>query len=117
MDLFIDAAAMLSQRLLPILGVTVLIILIIVLLNINKLIKSLNTNTKDLDKTVDLVNSSLEKAQQPIDTVVSLSKTVDKVHESGIVVVKEAAGVIASNFTVMKDYINNQSKKGESNNE
>ena len=108
MDLFIEVTANLSVQLLPILGVTALIVLIDVLVNVSKLIKGIRKDIKGLDKTVELVNTSLDKAQKPLDTAVELSKTVDKVHESGIIAVKEAAGVIASNISIVKDYMNKE---------
>lgn len=115
MDLFIESASALSTQILPILGVTTFIVLIILIVNINKLIKNITNDLKDLDKTVAMVNLSLDKAQKPIDTVVSISNTVDKVHDSGIAVVKEAASVIATNFGVVKEYMN--TKKGDTDNE
>ncbi len=111
MDAFILAASSLSSQILPILGVVALIFLIILLANVIKLIKEITNNLKDMDKTVDLVNDSLVKIQDPLDTASKLSKTVDKAHDSGIAVLKEAAGVLADNFHVVKDYLNEKQAK------
>ena len=114
MDLFIESASAVSTQVLPIFGVITFIVLIILMLNINKLIKNITRDLRDIDRTVAMVNLSLDKVQKPMDTVVSISKTVDQVHESGVAVVKEAANVIASNFGIVKEHM---SKKGDNDNE
>ena len=111
MDAFLEAAKNLANELLPTLGVIVLVFLMVLLYQIIKFFKELRNNLKDVDKTVDLVNQSLDKAQYPLQTAKNISETVDKVHESGIIAFKQAAEYATSNFYAFKDYM--QAKKEE----
>ena len=103
MNEFIEASQNLANQLIPVAIVVVLVFIVVLLINCIKFIKELRLNLKDLDITVDLINESLDKAQTPLDTAVVLSKTVNKVHDSGIAVIKEAVGVIIKNVKNYKE--------------
>ena len=119
MDEFLLAAKNLAEILLPTLGAIVLIYLAIVLRKLAKVMDNVSTAMTSADKTVGLVNKSIEKAQAPLDTAVKLSHTVDDVHDSTVETVKSinesTRKFVNENLDVAKDYIDNLkcSKKKE----
>ena len=112
MDAFLLAAKNLADQILPTLGVIVLVFVCVMVYQLIKLLQEIRLSLKDVGQTVDLVNESLEKAQVPLNTVVNISETVDKVQETGVVVIKEAAQYLVNNFHTLKDYLNKDKEKG-----
>lgn len=116
MDAFLEAAKNLADQILPTLSVVVLAFVLVMVYQIIKFFKELRTNLNDLDKTVDLVNQSLDKVQVPLQTASNISQSVDKLHESGVFAFKQAIQYGVANFQAMKDYMQaKKEEKGEEN--
>lgn len=117
MDEFLLAAKNLAEILLPTLGALALIYLVIVLRKLAKVMDSVNVTMNTADKTVHLVNKSIEKVQAPLDTAVKISHTVDDVHDTTVETVKNIGDstkkFVDENLDTAKDYIQNLSKKNE----
>ena len=88
-----DLLAMLSEVariLLPIVGVTVLVFLAIFIYNLIKVIKVI---PKTVESVNDLIVNATEKVDQlqgPLDTIKSVSSTVEKVNTSAVGIVGSA---------------------------
>lgn len=105
MDAFIVAASDLSKQLIPILGLTVLIILIVLLAKLINLVKTVESTVKRTDNTIDLVDQSLTKVQAPLDTVVKVSHTVDKAHDATVKAVVETKEYLSKNAENIKSKV------------
>ncbi|MFI3284547.1 MAG: hypothetical protein R3Y57_05640 [Erysipelotrichaceae bacterium] len=105
MDAFLEAAKNLAEQLVPTLLAIVLVLAIMTFYQIYKLVQETRNNLKGIDRTVALVNDSLDKVQTPLDTVKSVSESVEKVHQSGIIAVQQAISYIIANYQVIKEYI------------
>ncbi len=91
--------------LMPILGATVLVCLIVLLIRLIKLLKSVQSSTDKLPDTIGLIDTSLEKVQAPLDTVVKVSTTVDKVHDGTVELVDKTKDFVVSNIDTIKEKI------------
>lgn len=91
MDAFIIAARDLANQLWPTLLVILLGLLIVLVYKLIKLISQLTDDIKPIGKILDTTSESVEKLQGPLDTVNKLSNTVDKVHDSGVMIAKDVA--------------------------
>lgn len=115
MDAFIQSFAALSNQIMPILGAICLVCGIILLIKLIKVLGSLDATLIKSHKTIDLVDESIQKAQAPLDTVVKVSKTVDKAHDATVEAVGNAKDYIVKSAENIKDkvvtYVN-----GENNN-
>jgi predicted PurR-regulated permease PerM len=100
MDALLEDLQVVCNELLPIVGTVALIFLCILLKKSWKLIEQLTATVKGLDPTLQKVDTSMEKIQAPLDTVVRLSHSVDKVQDK----TEEALGKV-SEFTT--ESINN----------
>lgn len=99
------------SNLLPLLGLIALIVLIVLVIELIKTVKNAN---KVLDKTkitVDLVDDSIKKVQAPLDSAVKISHTVDVAHDATIKGIGEAKEFINKNADILKEKINELSKK------
>ncbi len=105
MDAFIIAFRNLCSDIMPILGATVLVCLIVLLIKLIKLMTSLNSTLLKTHTTIDLVDQSIEKVQSPLDTVVKVSSTVDKAHDATIVAVKDAGEFVSSHAGEIKEKV------------
>lgn len=105
MDAFILAAKDLSYELLPILGVIVLVMLIVLLSRLIKLVTKISDTLLKTHTTIDLIDTSIEKVQAPLDTAIRLSGTVDDVHEAGIEMVKNTKVYLDKNKEEIKDKV------------
>ncbi|MBQ0035636.1 MAG: hypothetical protein KBT35_01825 [Firmicutes bacterium] len=111
MDAFLNSFHDLSNTLIPILGVIILVIVIILLINIIGLVRSAKKVTDRLPETVGLTNKSIEKVQAPLDTMVKMSATVDKVHDEAIDAAKATKDFIVTNIDVIKEKITSRTDK------
>lgn len=102
--MFFDYLADFARQLSPVLTIVVLVLLGIALWEIIKLIKGLDVTILKLNSTIDEVDKSLEKLQAPLDTVESLSYTVDSVHAFTKRSVEKSVDMITDNFNVVKDW-------------
>ena len=105
MDAFILAAKDLSYELLPILGVIVLVMLIVLLSRLIKLVTKISDTLLKTHTTIDLIDTSIEKVQAPLDTAIRLSGIVDDVHEAGIEMVKNTKVYLDKNKEEIKDKV------------
>ena len=93
MDDLVLALNSVCEQFLPILGCAVLIALFIVFIKLIGLLKTVNETLLKSHKTIGLVDQSIEKIQQPLDTVVKVSGTVDKAHDATLKAVAVATGI------------------------
>ena len=107
MDQFIEAAKLLAEQLLPTFSFIVLVMIIILWKKFMTCIDSLTSVVLKTKHTIDLVDDSITKVQAPLDTAVRLSGSVDKMHEAGIKVAKDAADYVSKNSKEIKDKVNN----------
>lgn len=113
MDALISALQALSVQLLPILGVVVLILLIILLWRLAKLLKSLDVTIEKTHLTVDLANQSIDKMQNPLDTVVKVSGSIDKAYDAGAKAISQAKEYVANNADILKEKVSSLRNKPE----
>jgi len=93
-------------QLLPILGVVALVILIVVLSRLATVLKTTDRTIDEVRPSIKLVELTLDKAQAPVDTVVKVSKTIDKAHDSTVKVVDDAKEYVSKNATKIKQKVN-----------
>ncbi len=105
MDEFILAAKNLSSELLPTLCLVVLILLIVLIARLIKLVNEFEGTLHKTHNTIDLIDTSIEKAQVPLDTAVKLSGTVDQVRVAGEEMVKNTAEYLSKNKTEIKNKV------------
>ena len=90
-------------QLLPVLGVVVLILLMVLLYEVIKIVKRVNTTLDKAHLTIDLVDDSLTKVQSPLDTAVKISGTVDKAHDATVKAAKDAREFVVKNTEAVKE--------------
>ena len=113
MDAFIQSFSALSEQLLPILGATSLVLVIMILVKLIKIFGNLNITVDKANKTIDLVDESLDKAQAPLNTVVKVSHTVDKAYDATISAVSTAKDYVVKQALELKDKVLDDSSKKE----
>lgn len=107
MDAFIQSFSVLSRQLLPILGAIALVFVIVLLIKLIKIMGSLDLTVGKTNKTIDLVDLSIEKVQEPLNTAVKVSHTVDKAHDATISAVTSAKDFIVKSASEVKDKVVN----------
>ena len=100
-------------QLLPVLGVMVLILLMVLLYEVIKIVKRVNTTLGKAHLTIDLVDDSLTKVQSPLDTAVKISGTVDKAHDATVKAAKDAREFVVKNTEAVKEKLNEVLTKKE----
>ena len=100
-------------QLLPVLGVMVLILLMVLLYEVIKIVKRVNTTLDKAHLTIDLVDDSLTKVQSPLDTAVKISGTVDKAHDATVKAAKDAREFVVKNTEAVKEKLNEVLTKKE----
>ncbi len=115
MDALINELYNVSVQILPILGVVALVFVIVFLRKLILLLNDLSETTKKVNTTLDIVDRELNDLQGPINTVVSLSATVDYVHESTIKTAKSMIVYILSNIDTVKNWFMDAMAKYKSN--
>ena len=100
-------------QLLPVLGVVVLILLMVLLYEVIKIVKRVNTTLDKAHLTIDLVDDSLTKVQSPLDTAVKISGTVDKAHDATVKAAKDAREFVVKNTEAVKEKLNEVLTKKE----
>lgn len=117
MDEFIQSFSDLSQELIPILIAAVLVFLIIFLYKLIKTTGSLNITVDKTNKTLDLVDTSIDKIQDPLNTVVKISHTVDKAHDATVNAFNSAKDFVSKSASEIKNKVSSseprpKTKKG-----
>jgi methyl-accepting chemotaxis protein len=102
-----------SRQLLPILGAVALGFLCVALNRLAKLLDGITKTLTNLDPAVKSVNSSLEKVQAPLDTVVRYSHTLDDMHEKTVDSVKQMAESASEGVEKVKNYVIDKLKEAD----
>jgi len=105
MDAFIQSFSEISKQFLPILGATALVCLIIFLIKLIKITQNLNNTVDKTNTTIDLVDDSIEKIQEPLNTVVKVSHSVDKAYDVTIAAVDATKDFVIKHAEEAKDKI------------
>lgn len=108
-----DNIIVICAQLLPVLGVVVLILLMVLLYEVIKIVKRVNTTLDKAHLTIDLVDDSLTKVQSPLDTAVKISGTVDKAHDATVKAAKDAREFVVKNTEAVKEKLNEVLTKKE----
>ena len=90
------------RSLLPIIGVVVLIILAVVLIKIGRLLDTVNVTVEKTHGSIKLVEETLDKVQEPVDTVVKVSKSIDRAHDAGVKAIDDAKVYVNKNIETLK---------------
>ncbi|MBO7677462.1 MAG: hypothetical protein J6S49_08110 [Erysipelotrichaceae bacterium] len=92
-----------------------MVCVIILLIKLIKVMSSVDVTLLKTHGTIDLVDTSIEKLQAPLDTAVKVSETVDKAHDATIEAAKEVKDFVVENAGDIKEkvtgYINEFKKK------
>lgn len=86
----------------PLLVVVVLCLLAILIFYLIKLVISLNDTVLKANNTIDLVDKTIEKIQDPLNTVSRVSKSIDKAHETTVSIFKGAKDAFASSAKAIR---------------
>ena len=108
MDALLTSLSAVSLQLLPVLGAFVLIFVLVLLKKVFDLLKK-------VDKTIDQVDVTLKKIEEPLDTVVKVSRTIDFVNSAAENAVKTLAITIAKNFSFISAWIKSTLGKSKDN--
>ena len=96
---FFNSISFISLKVLPLLGVVLVVYLII-------MIKNLITCLKSATKTLDEANNQLRKLDVPLNTVAEISKSVDYVHDLTKESVKSVSTTLYQNLNLIKEKFN-----------
>ena len=99
LESFFESISFISLKVLPLLGVVLLVYLII-------MIKNVITCLKSATKTLDEANNQLRKLDVPLNTVAEISKSVDYVHDLTKESVKSVSTTIYQNMNQVKELFN-----------
>ena len=115
-DQFIEFFSELCSKLLPIIGVIVLIYVILLLRKIIQFFVSMQKTMITVDSTVSVVEELIRKLDAPLNTVTEFSQTLDNLHEMSQNAVKSALLALISNLNVIRDWLLNHGGVDESEN-
>lgn len=115
-DQFIEFFSELCSKLLPIVGVIVLIYIILLLRKIIQFFVSLQKTMVTVESTVGVVEEQIRKLDAPLNTVTEFSQTLDNLHEMSQNAVKSALLALISNLNVIRDWLLNHGCVDESEN-
>lgn len=115
-DQFIEFFSELCSKLLPIVGVIVLIYIILLLRKIIQFFVSLQKTMVTVDSTVSVVEEQIRKLDAPLNTVTEFSETLDNLHEMSQNAVKSTLLALISNLNVIRDWLLNHGCADESEN-
>lgn len=115
-DQFIEFFSELCSKLLPIIGVIVLIYVILLLRKFTQFFVSMQKTMITVDSTVSVVEEQIRKLDAPLNTVTEFSQTLDNLHEMSQNAVKSALLALISNLNVIRDWLLNHGGVDESEN-
>ncbi len=101
---FFNSISFISIKLLPLLGIILLVYLII-------MVKNLIVTLKTANKTLEEVNIQIRKLDVPLNTVSEISKSIDNVHELTKESVKSISVNIYQALNTIKEQIQRILKK------
>lgn len=110
---FFEMLSSFAKALSPIVGVIVLVLLAILIWEIIKFIKGLDTTVNKINNTIESVDKSVEKIQVPLNTVASISQTVDTVHAYSKRAVGKSVSMVTDNYEIIKDWVSGFFKKDD----
>lgn len=96
---FFNSISFVSLKVLPLLGVVLVIYLII-------MVKNVITCLKSATKTLDEANIQIRKLDVPLNTVAEISKSVDYVHDLTKESVKSVSATVYQNMNAIKEWFN-----------
>ncbi len=105
MDELLITLSSYSKILLPILGCIVIILILLLLRKAMKFVDGLNLTLNRVNKTLDTVDKSLDQLQVPLNTVVTISHTIDTVHSYGSKAINEMINFIVENVILIKEWL------------
>ena len=94
----------------PFLEAAALCMVIVFLYFLIKLLKDASFTINKTHKTIDLIDTSIEKIQSPLDTAEKVSKTINKAYDA-------TANAVSSAKAFLKNNVNNIKNKITSNDE
>lgn len=105
MDAFIQSFSSLSDQLIPILGAIALVCVIVLLIKLIKIFGGLNVTVDKANKTIDLVDESIDKVQAPLNTAVKVSHTIDRAHDATINAIDAASEFVKKSASKVADKV------------
>ncbi len=100
-------------RLLPIVGVFVLIFLLILLGKFMAFMNKLNMGMDSINRTLIELDRDVQQFRDPLNTVVKISHTVDEVHDASKEAAKNAIAAGKQHADAIKTQVSNLFKKEE----
>ena len=107
-----------SKILFPVLGCIAIILIFLLIKKAMKLFDELNMTLNRVNKMLDTVDKSLDQLQVPLNTVVTISHTIDTVHAYGSKAINEMIDFIVENIILIKEWLDrvlNKEKTEENN--
>lgn len=97
LDRLLNLTSTVSGKLLPILGATVLVFLIVFVRRLILVLTSTNEAIHSLKKTLDSAGKQLDALDKPMQTLNEISETVDNVHEASKSVIRSLLSSVIDN--------------------
>ena len=105
MDFSLQSISEFFSTILPIVGVIALIALAWLFWEMIKFVKGLDVTVNKINDTITTLDKSVEKLQAPLNTVESISYTIDSVHFASKRAVNKSISTITDNYGVIKDWV------------
>jgi len=102
---------------LPILGCIILVFIVLMVRKAIKFIDELNLTLNKVNKSIDTLDKSLEQLQVPLNTVVTISHTIDTIHAYGSKAISELIDFIVENIILIKEWLDRVLNKKKDQNE
>lgn len=97
LDQLLNLTSTVAGKLLPILGATVLVFLIVFVRKLILVLTSTNEAIGSLKKTLDSAGKQLDALEKPMQTLNDISETVDNVHEASKSVIRSLLSSVIDN--------------------
>ena len=97
LDQLLNLTSVVAGKLLPILGATVLVFLIVFVRRLILVLTSTNEAIGSLKKTLDSAGIQLDALDKPMQTLNDISETVDNVHEASKSVIRSLLSSVIDN--------------------
>lgn len=97
LDQLLNLTSVVAGKLLPILGATVLVFLIVFVRKLILVLTSTNEAIGSLKKTLDSAGKQLDALEKPMQTLNDISETVDNVHEASKSVIRSLLSSVIDN--------------------
>lgn len=111
LDQLLDLTSQVATRVLPILGVIVLVFLAVFIKHLITVMKKADAALSSMKTTMDTTNRQLESLDKPLQTLQEVSDTVDYVHEASKHAVRSGLVCIIDNFSSIKEWATNVGSK------